>query len=249
MSGSNNFLQWNPSLINQQSDAQYLTEVMRTGGAISGIYPSVIANKLYYQCSIMAYAIGEMMSNKGYAVSDADAAALVTVLANLLTKADFGTGAGTVCQGNDSRLNPEFAAGTKLWFYQNTAPTGWTIDATVADAILAVKGGTQAYNATGGAQAGTWTQPNHLHSTGDVTLTAAQSGLPAHLHPLPIGGGGSYTGVGSGITPSGIGADINSLATANYNASQAHNHGNTGNSATANTWRSLANVGIICTKD
>ena len=41
-----------------------------------------------------------------------------------------------------------FPTGTKAWFFQNTAPIGWTIDATVTDDLLAVKGGTQAYKNT-----------------------------------------------------------------------------------------------------
>ena len=48
-------------------------------------------------------------------------------------------------------------AGTKMWFYQDVAPAGWTLDAVPGDELLAVKGGAQAYNAAGGTVAGTWT--------------------------------------------------------------------------------------------
>lgn len=58
-------------------------------------------------------------------------------------------------------------AGTKMVFYQNTAPTGWTIDGTVADAIIAIKGGSQSYNVNAGQLAGTWTQTNHTHTFSD----------------------------------------------------------------------------------
>ncbi len=48
-------------------------------------------------------------------------------------------------------------AGTKMWFYQNVAPAGWTLDAVPGDELLAVKGGAQAYNVAGGTVAGSWT--------------------------------------------------------------------------------------------
>lgn len=64
-------------------------------------------------------------------------------------------------------------AGTKMYFYQDTAPAGWTIDGAVADTLLSVKGGSQAYNVSGGTIAGTWTQPNHTHAG------------PSHVHSGP----------------------------------------------------------------
>jgi len=145
-------------------------------------------------------------------------------------------------------------AGTKAWFWQNTAPVGWTIDASAADAVLAVKGGANAYNANGGTQQGTWTQPNHTHTTGDVTLTAAQSGFPGadvnvkatNAHDEMSGGGVS----GGYIYTAGDGAGGSSVySISSQGASQAHNHGATQGGATANTWRPLAQVGIICTKN
>lgn len=45
----------------------------------------------------------------------------------------------------------------KLWIYRNDSVEGWAIDATVSDRVLAIKGGTQAYNVNGGTNAGTWT--------------------------------------------------------------------------------------------
>lgn len=264
MPGSNNFLQWNPAAVNQQTDGTYSTDVMRTGGAVSGIFPAELANKLFFQCTTMVAAFGTALANKGYTISDASIATLITALANVLTKADFGTTAGTVCQGNDARFIVYIPSGTKAWFYQNTAPTGWTLDATPADAVLAVKGGSNAYNASGGTQAGTWTQPNHTHTgpshthtTGDVTLTAAQSGLPAHVHYVYGTGVHNEMYGGGGFAGDGNIAGANTQANSATAASEAHNHGataasgtgSTGNGATAATWRPLAQVGIICTKD
>ena len=54
-------------------------------------------------------------------------------------------------------------AGTKLIFYQASAPPGWTTDAAVADCVLAFKGGSEAYDDVAGTLVGSWTQPNHTH--------------------------------------------------------------------------------------
>ena len=67
-----------------------------------------------------------------------------------------------------------------MWFYQNTAPMGWVIDSTPADAILAVKGGSAAYNVNGGMAAGTWTHPTHTHTGPSHTHTG-----PSHTHTGP----------------------------------------------------------------
>jgi len=62
---------------------------------------------------------------------------------------------------------------SKIWMYRNTTCDGWTIDATVTDRVLALKGGTGLYNANGGTVAGeTWANlkahthvsPTHGHS-------------------------------------------------------------------------------------
>jgi hypothetical protein len=265
MAAPTNFLTWNPNKINQKSDANYLIDTQRAGGAVSGIYPSILANKLFYQCSVMATALATMMVNKGFEMQDAVFADLVASLSHILTDAQFGAGAGTVCQGNDDRLN---SANTKMWFYMNVAPTGWTIDTSVADAMIAVKGGTNAYNAAGGSQAGTWTQPGHLHAVAD-----ANAPLPAHIHEV-VGitntNNQNHTHDVPGSTGYGTASGFNTIAHAmgqsstesashthnmDFNSQSTgsgtgtHNHGNTGANATPTTWRPLANVGIICTKD
>ena len=67
----------------------------------------------------------------------------------------------------------------KLWLYQNSAEDGWVVDSGVSDVIIAIKGGSQAYNVSGGNTAGTWTQPNHTH-----TLSGHTHDIPNHKHDL-----------------------------------------------------------------
>lgn len=64
---------------------------------------------------------------------------------------------------------------TIAWFYLNTAPPGWKVLTTGADTVLAVAGGTAAYNANGGT------------AGGDFDISTAN--MPAHTHTTARGGG------------------------------------------------------------
>lgn len=129
-----------------------------------------------------------------------------------------------------------FVAGTKMYFYQNTAPTGWTIDATCADSLLAVKGGSQAYNVLGGNRAGTWTTPSH-------TLTTAE--IPSHSHPMNRHTSGTPNAY-SGYFPY---AYLFQSAKNSTNTSICQSVGGGGSHNHGSTYRPLANIGIICTKN
>ena len=135
-----------------------------------------------------------------------------------------------------SLINNLAAAGNKLYFYSNTAPTGWTIDAAVADVVLAVKGGSNDYNVSGGqTDQGSWTQPSH-------TLLSTE--IPIHAHLM----GSNDSTAGDSSTPGlkefirnhgdGNGANCTSSTTG---GGGSHNHGT--------TYRPLAAVGIIAEKD
>lgn len=147
-----------------------------------------------------------------------------------------------------------FPSGTKLWFFQATAPTGWSLVAYPGDALLALRGGSTYTNA--GTAQGTWQQDN-------ATLTIDQ--IPAHTHFMdttflwPGAGSPSSTKVGAGrnggdhekyvpdFPTGGAGSNLNT-SSGNNNApntnlplTNGHNHGA--------AWRPAAYVGIICTKD
>lgn len=147
--------------------------------------------------------------------------------------------------------------GTKMLFYQDVAPAGWTIDNTLDDKVLYITKGSAAGGQAGGGvhASGTWTQPNHTHTgpshthtTGDFTLTTNE--IPSHNHSILI------LEAGVGIA---AGADLktNTSTTGNTGSGAAHNHGATGAagtgatgaSATANTWRPAAYCAIIATKN
>lgn len=86
MSGSSNFLQFNPNKGNMMSDANYGTSSYRLNGCVSGLAPANIHNKLFYQTSIMTAALAQSLADKGFDVSDADFDDLVALLKNIATE-------------------------------------------------------------------------------------------------------------------------------------------------------------------
>jgi len=137
-------------------------------------------------------------------------------------------------------------SGTKMVFYQASAPTGWTAVA-VNDKFLRVvtSGGTG--GSTGGTMAAS-TDLAHTHTTGNFTLTSAE--IPSHTHRLlagqnaisgwgaeeygdgaSIGVSGARAGTGGSAyyasTPGGSGsASIEATGSGG-----AHNHGTSGSTA------------------
>jgi hypothetical protein len=94
---STNFLQVNPACNNQESDAAYASDTQRSGGMVSGVFASLLANKIFYQSSTFYTALAEALVAKGYSPNDGSAAPgtalvnLTTVLSNILTEADLTT--------------------------------------------------------------------------------------------------------------------------------------------------------------
>jgi len=157
---------------------------------------------------------------------------------------------------------------TKCYFLQDTAPIGWTIETGCDDALLAVKGGENAYSVAGGSKLkGSWTpaghthtveahhhaETQHTHTTGDHTLTINE--MPQHHHAQTVTTSSGAAAAGGGYFAPGA------QNTSDTGGGQAHNHGDTGQNAASNTEdnteqttssdselnteRPLANVGII----
>lgn len=120
------------------------------------------------------------------------------------------------------------AQGDKTWFYQNVAPTGYSIVSAASDAVLAVKGGQ--YGSLGGVKVGTWDQPVHYHAIGD------------HYHTGTTNTVGAAYGFGD-YSVQAVPPHNHTFTTSSAGAC------NTTSSGTANTWRPLAQVGIICQKN
>ena len=118
-----------------------------------------------------------------------------------------------------------FAAGTSMLFYQSAAPVGWTKDVATLDNHALRVVSTTAWSGGSNGATGFSSVFGSSKVAGSTTLTAAQSGVPAHTHPFQqrtathIGGtamdGGSFTFGTAGKTTS-----ANSAA----NAVSSHNH-------------------------
>jgi hypothetical protein len=151
--------------------------------------------------------------------------------------------------------NVAFAIGVDVLFYEVSAPTGWTESSVQAGSGLRAvaaggTGGTPG-NASG-SDFNTVMNLSHVHTVGtldvgDTTLTAAQSGLPAHTHAVTpsgvkgLAGTGPSTTTSSGQTQSTIGVAANAA----QDASASHTHSISGVVASASVNFSFKYMDVI----
>jgi len=136
----------------------------------------------------------------------------------------------------------QIPSGAKMWFYQNVAPTGWSLVTSTTDCLIAVKGGTNAYAVTGGTMAGVWTEPPHSHETyGHRHTSGSLSGTTEGPY------GGAYSVSLKDVSM----PNMSHVHTVHVNNGQTDwaGAGYTGYNAVPSTHRPLAAVGIICQKD
>ena len=260
MSALNKIVPFCTTTGNMYSDADYnggVQDASRQAGNVPGTADDLLVNKALHQATLLAAGIGQFVIDRvpgGSNVTDA------------LTAAQIST---AIQAAVTTMLPSPIPAGSKMWFYQDTAPTGWTIVSSCADGLLAVKGGLNAYNVAGGQQVGTWTQTGHTHTGPNHNHTTS-----GHVHnvTVPIGNTWNEFGCSDGTWDAGVNDNYGKLVTVHnrtvvdqtyhatktpivpsalggagttgYDGTEA-----TGSSATSNVWRPLANVGIICSKN
>jgi len=160
--------------------------------------------------------------------------------------------------GNPSNFQIQFSQvgfvkGTRMWFYQPDKPIGWSIVPNTGDKLIACQDTSTNYNgvASAGSQGGQWLQkdvdgvdgkglnlnqiPNHYHGVG-ASLGSLDFGQSANAR---YGNTNTASFLSKGIT----GATTSPTANPTWNEGSCgpHNHGD--------SWRPLANVGIVCNKD
>jgi hypothetical protein len=126
----------------------------------------------------------------------------------------------------------DIPAGTKMLFFQASAPTGWTKYTSINDKMVRIT------NGAGGGTGGNWTLSGVW--TGGHTLTIDE--IPAHTHSYSRWDGTSFV-VGSGTYTKG--AAVYSADTSSVGGSNWHNH----DVAADGTWRPAYADCIICTKN
>jgi hypothetical protein len=120
-------------------------------------------------------------------------------------------------------------AGTRMVFYQASAPTGWTAVGSLNDRVLRVN------NSTAGNTSGSWTVSGF--TVAGHSLTTAQ--LPAHNHTASTNNTGSHN---HGGTNSSGTLNTNSSGTLTTNSGGVHSHSGSANSGgqpppPADRWR------------
>lgn len=134
----------------------------------------------------------------------------------------------------------DFPTGTKLPFYQDVAPTGWTIQNALNDKLLFVTKGSVAGGETGGGahSTGTWTQPSHTLVEGEIPTIAVPGWRSTYVVQLAASSWNLTNKLSAGIAVGG-GANFNLTIST---GGGAHNHGGT-------TYRPAAYNVIIASKN
>jgi len=149
----------------------------------------------------------------------------------------FSPTAHTHNLGDPNNYN-DVPSGETILFQKDTAVTGYTLEIGIDDELVYISSG-----GAGGSKPGsTWTQPNHTHTTGDHTLIAAE--IPTHTHTFSPSG--TLYAVGE-IIGGGTPRSMAEFSAGGFGTAQtitggnpgdgSHNHGATGGSASASSWR------------
>lgn len=70
MAGEHNFKIFNENNGNMMSDAEYSSDSQRVNGVVPGIAEPKLHNKLYRQCSVMAFALAQVLTERGFNAED-----------------------------------------------------------------------------------------------------------------------------------------------------------------------------------
>ena len=212
-----NFQIFDESMADTMSDVDYQTDSQRTNGVIPGVANPLLHNKLYRQCSVMAFAIAQVLVARGYSANDSDPAALTNAIQRAFA---FSV------NGNVPNASGEVTA---------VRP----IDAWPVGSLFMTFSATNPSTLLGG---GTWTQIKGKYIVaadtgytvdGSTTYGAMTKNVPlvAHTHTFTTAAGGAHSHTISG-TAASSGAHIHSFTT---NEKGAHTHTITTNEKGAHT--------------
>lgn len=177
---AHNFQIFDESMTDTMTDIDYQTDSQRTNGVIHGVADPLLHNKLYRQCSVMAYAIAQVIVARGYNADDSDPVGL----ANAIQRAFAFSVNGNVpnASGAITAFRP--------------------LDAWPVNSIFITMSNSNPSTLLGG---GTWTkiQGKYLLATsssytvgnsyGSMTKTLSVSNIPSHTHGFTTGSSGAHT--------------------------------------------------------
>lgn len=175
-----NFQIFDESMADTMSDIDYQTDSQRTNGVIPGVANPLLHNKLYRQCSVMAFAIAQVLVARGYNANDSDPAALTNAIQRAFAFSVNG--------------NVPNASGAITAFRP--------LDAWPIGSIFITMSNTSPATLLGG---GTWTkiQGKYLlassssytvgNSYGSMTKTLSVANIPSHTHSFTTGSAGAHS--------------------------------------------------------
>ncbi len=153
----------------------------------------------------------------------------------------------------------DYSTPTTVYFYNDTAPTNWTIVSGVGDTVLAAKGGST--YTTGGSKQGTWTisgmsTESHTHpwyyqassygytynSAGTLTAMTTGNNVGENTYAMLVGVGVDNWGYRE---PSNAYSEVVEPTVGNYFYAEAQSHTHTH----GGTWRPAGALGIIAQYD
>jgi fibronectin-binding autotransporter adhesin len=195
---STNLQQWNPTAVNQETDAQYAADSTRAGGAVDpAIFLSVLGNKAFYQWSTYLTALFQAFANKGFTTSDSSLNTLTAQCANFLTTADTLPPIQSVAYSSTPTFNAGAASGFQMTLTGNV--TGITITGVAPGELIAIE---FIQDGTGGRTVNGWPTlvtntaaiPQPDLSPGIGTLYLFRVELNGNVHPAApaISGNGTY---------------------------------------------------------
>lgn len=188
-----NFQIFDESLTSIDTDAEYLAEGQRLNGVTPGLASPKMHNKLYRQCSVMAYAMASVLAARGFDANDSDPGALVDAIQRAFAfsvngNTPNGSGAITAVRPIDS-----WPVGSVFLTFQNTNPAtllgGGTWVQIKGKYLLAADTG-NTVDGTSGVGAHTKNVPlvSHTHS-----FTTGSAGGHTHYVSGTTGGAGSHS--------------------------------------------------------
>lgn len=188
-----NFQIFDESLTDIDTDLEYQAEAQRINGVTPGLASPKLHNKLYRQCSVMAYAMASVLAARGFNANDSDPGALVDAIQRAFAysvngSVPNGSGAVTAVRPIDS-----WPVGSVFLTFTNANPStllgGGTWVQIKGKYLLAAEDGDTVDGTTGvGAHTKNVPLVSHTHS-----FTTGSAGGHTHYVSGTTGGAGSHS--------------------------------------------------------
>lgn len=268
---THNFQIFDESMTDVMTDLDYQSDSQRTNGVIPGVADPLLHNKLYRQCSVMAYAIAQVISARGYNADDSDPAALANAIQRTFAFSVNGnvpnaSGSITAVRPIDAwpvgslfmtfdNTNPNTLLGGGTWTqikgkYLLAADTGDTVDGTTTVGAMTknvpLVSHTHTFTtASNGAHTHTATTASngaHTHTRGTMNITGAFPGTCDNTRADNTSVfSGAFTRAASAGNKTGNDADKVAASVINFSASRSWSGSTSSNGAHTHTLTTSSN--------